>query len=69
MIEMKRESIMIPKPRSTFLSVQCPKCGEKAVIFSHTTSDIACKSCGEALAEKSGSKAAILGKVLSSLDQ
>jgi small subunit ribosomal protein S27e len=68
-MEMKRESIMIPKPRSSFLSVQCQKCGEKAIIFSHTTADIACKSCGEKLAEKSGSKAAILGNVLSALDQ
>ena len=68
-MEMKRESIMIPKPRSSFLSVQCPKCGEKAIVFSHTTSDIACKSCGEKLAEKSGSKASILGTVLSALDQ
>jgi len=66
---MKRESIMIPKPKSAFLSVQCGKCGEKAVVFSHTTSDISCKSCGELLAEKSGSKAAILGKVLGALDQ
>ena len=68
-MEMKRESIMIPKPKSSFLSIQCPKCNEKAIVFSHTTSDIACKSCGEILAEKSGSKAAILGKVLSALDQ
>jgi small subunit ribosomal protein S27e len=66
---MKRESIMIPKPRSSFLSIQCPKCSEKAIVFSHTTADIACKSCGEILAEKSGSKAIILGKVLSALDQ
>jgi small subunit ribosomal protein S27e len=60
---------MIPKPRSSFLSVQCPKCGEKAVVYSHTTADISCKSCGEKLAEKSGSKALILGNVLSALDQ
>jgi small subunit ribosomal protein S27e len=66
---MKRESIMVPKPRSTFLSVQCEKCGEKAVVFSHTTTDISCKSCGELLAEKSGSLATIHGKVLGALDQ
>jgi small subunit ribosomal protein S27e len=66
---MKRESIMIPKPRSSFLSVQCEKCGEKTVVFSHTTTDISCKSCGELLAEKSGSLARIHGKVLSALDQ
>jgi small subunit ribosomal protein S27e len=68
-MEMKRESIMIPKPKSSFLSIQCPKCSEKAIVFSHTTADIACKSCGEILAEKSGSKATILGKVLNALDQ
>jgi small subunit ribosomal protein S27e len=60
---------MVPKPRSAYLSVQCAKCGEKAVIFSHTTADISCKSCGELLAERSGSKAAILGKILGALDQ
>ena len=66
---MKRESIMIPKPRSAFLSVQCEKCGEKTIVFSHTTTNIICKSCGELLAEKSGSLAIIFGKTLSALDQ
>jgi small subunit ribosomal protein S27e len=66
---MKREKIMIPKPRSTYLSVQCTKCGEKTIVFSHTTAVINCKSCGELLAEGSGSKATILGKVLGTLDQ
>ena len=65
---MKRENISIPKPRSNFVSVQCEKCGEQTVIFTHTTSDIACKKCGEVLAEKSGSKATIIGKVLGTLD-
>ena len=68
-MEMKRESIMIPKPRSSFISVQCAKCGERAVVFTHTTSNINCKSCGEPLAERAGSKARILGKVLGALDQ
>ncbi|MDQ3847661.1 MAG: 30S ribosomal protein S27e [Thermoproteota archaeon] len=66
---MKRESMMVPKPRSSFLSVQCEKCGEKTIVFSHTTMDINCKSCGELLAERSGSKANIVGKILEALDQ
>ena len=66
---MKRHTIMIPKPRSAFLSVQCEKCGEKAVIFSHTTTNINCKSCGELLAERSGSLAKIFGKTLAALDR
>ncbi len=65
---MKRENIMIPKPRSSFISVQCPKCGENAVVFSHTTIDVNCKKCGEPVAQRSGSKAIILGKVLGTLD-
>lgn len=60
---------MIPKPRSAFLSVQCEKCGEKTIVFSHSTSNIHCKSCGELLAEKSGSLAIMKGKVLGALDQ
>jgi small subunit ribosomal protein S27e len=61
--------MMMPKPRSSFLSVQCTKCGEKTTVFSHTTTDMNCKSCGELLAERSGSKARIFGKVLEALDQ
>ncbi|MEO9321044.1 MAG: 30S ribosomal protein S27e [Nitrososphaera sp.] len=65
---MRREIISIPKPRSNFVNVQCEKCGEQAIIFTHTTQDIPCKKCGEPLAQRSGSKALIFGKVLGSLD-
>jgi len=51
------------------MSVQCEKCGEKTTVFSHTTINISCKSCGELLTERSGSKAHVLGKVLEVLDQ
>jgi small subunit ribosomal protein S27e len=60
--------IMIPKPQSNFISVQCPECGEKRIIFTHTTTDINCNSCGQALAKKAGAKANVLGKVHSILD-
>lgn len=50
------------------MNVQCEKCGEQAIVFTHTTRDVTCKKCGELLAEKSGSKAAIFGKILGSLD-
>jgi ribosomal protein S27E len=38
-------------------------------VFSHTTINRNCKSCGELLAGPSGSKANIVGKVLEVLDQ
>ncbi|HEY7508207.1 MAG TPA: 30S ribosomal protein S27e [Nitrososphaera sp.] len=66
---MKRESILVPKPRSNFVSVQCEKCSARTVIFSHTTSAVKCSGCGETLATSSGSKARIAGKVIGTLDQ
>jgi small subunit ribosomal protein S27e len=59
---------MVPKPRSNFLSVQCTECKEKTILFTHTTTDIYCKSCGQLIAKKTGGKAKILGKVLNILD-
>ncbi|MGB0004850.1 MAG: hypothetical protein WBP74_09360 [Nitrososphaeraceae archaeon] len=38
------------------------------IIFSHTTIDIPCKSCGKLIAVKRGGKARILGKLLAALD-
>jgi ribosomal protein S27E len=65
---MGRDNIMIPKPHSNFVNVQCMQCGENRTIFTHTTSDIYCKSCGQLIAKNGGSKADILGKVLNTLD-
>lgn len=66
--DMKRNMILIPKPHSTFVSVQCTQCDEKKVVFSHASLDIYCKKCGAMLLQKTGSKAKILGKVISNLD-
>jgi small subunit ribosomal protein S27e len=65
---LRRNNIMIPKPRSNFISVQCTKCEEKKVIFTHTTTEIYCKNCGQLIAKTAGSRAKILGKVLNTLD-
>jgi small subunit ribosomal protein S27e len=65
---MRKNNIMIPKPRSNFLAVQCTECEEKRVVFTHTTTDVYCKSCGQLIAKKTSAKANILGKVLGILD-
>jgi small subunit ribosomal protein S27e len=67
-MDMRRDNIMVPKPRSKFISIQCPNCSEKRVIFTYTTTDVYCKSCAELVAKKTGAKADILGKVVSVLD-
>jgi small subunit ribosomal protein S27e len=65
---MRKKNIMIPNPNSNFISVGCPKCEKEMIVFTYTTNDINCSSCGELLAKKTGSKANILGKVLIVLD-
>lgn len=65
---MKRENILVPKPRSNFLTVQCEKCSATTTVFSHTTADVKCSGCGELIARRGGSKAKILGKVVATLD-
>lgn len=67
-IIMRRKNVLIPKPHSNFILVQCTECEEKRVVFTYTTADIHCKSCGQLIAEKTGAKANILGKVLNTLD-
>ena len=59
---------LIPKPRSRFLRVKCPDCGNEQTVFSSTTANINCKVCRSLLAEKSGGKAKITGVVVRRLD-
>lgn len=61
---MKRRKILIPQPRSVFVKVRCPDCGNEQVLFSHSTLEVKCKSCGRVLAKPTGGKAEILGEVL-----
>jgi small subunit ribosomal protein S27e len=63
-----KENVLIPKPNSAFLNIQCSKCGENNIVYSHTTSNIYCKSCNEMLAERSGGKAKINGNLTGTLD-
>ncbi len=65
---MNKNNILIPKPKSKYLSVECNQCNQKMIIYSHTTVDISCKSCNEIIAEHRGGTAKILGKVLSTMD-
>ena len=60
---MKKEREPIPKTRSAFLLVKCPDCQTETIIFSNSTKNIGCKSCGSQLAESRGGKALILHNV------
>ncbi|HIE14518.1 TPA: 30S ribosomal protein S27e [Candidatus Bathyarchaeota archaeon] len=55
---------LIPKPKSRFLHVKCPECGNEQVIFSHATLRVKCNVCGGILAEPAGGKAKIYGEIV-----
>ena len=56
---------LIPKPKSTFLRVKCPKCGNEQLVFSNVVNQVTCNVCTAVLAEPSGGKAKIKGEVQS----
>lgn len=59
---------LVPQPRTKFLRVRCPDCGNEQVIFSHASMVVRCLVCGRVLAQPTGGKAQILGNVIRVLD-
>jgi small subunit ribosomal protein S27e len=55
---------LIPKSRSAFLRVKCPKCGNEQLVYSHAVNKVNCNVCGVELAEPSGGKAIIKGEIV-----
>lgn len=64
---MKKRKILIPMPKSRFLLVRCPDCGNEQVVFSHASIEVKCLLCGRTLARPTGGKAVIEGEVLKEL--
>lgn len=54
---------MIPKPRSRFLRVRCPDCGNEQVVFDRPATTVACLVCGATLAKPTGGTAKLRGEV------
>ena len=65
---MKRSRLPIPNSRTSFLSVQCEKCGTERIIFSTSTLIIKCNNCDAVIAESTGGKAIIHGTVTKRVD-
>lgn len=59
---------MISKPRSKFLRVKCPKCGNEQIVFNSASNFVRCTVCEEILAEPTGGRARIKGEVVQTLD-
>jgi len=59
---------LLPRPKSKFLRVKCPDCGNEQVVFSHITSTVKCNICSAILAEPTGGKTTIKGEVVTALE-
>ncbi len=60
---MKKEHVLIPEPNSKFLKVNCKECEKGNIVYSHASTSVSCKSCGNVIAESTGSKARIIGEI------
>ncbi len=65
---MKREHILIPEPNSKFQKVKCKECDKENIVYSHTSSSVTCKSCGNVIAEPSGAVATLHGEISGSAE-
>ncbi|MEA2090574.1 MAG: 30S ribosomal protein S27e [Thermoproteota archaeon] len=59
---------LIPKPKTHFLRVKCPNCGNEQIMFSHATTPVHCNVCGTLLAEPAGGRAKLKGDVVTIVD-
>ncbi len=65
---MRKERILIPKPRSAYLLIKCSNCGNEQAVFSSSTVDIKCKICDSLISQRTGGKAKIFGTIIKRLD-
>jgi small subunit ribosomal protein S27e len=59
---------LLPRPKSKFLRVKCPDCGNEQVVFSNVTNVVKCNICNAILAEPTGGKTKIKGDVVTALE-
>lgn len=59
---------LLPRPRSKYLRVKCPDCGNEQVVFNQATNKVKCNVCSAVLAEPRGGKAAIKGEIITALE-
>jgi small subunit ribosomal protein S27e len=59
---------LIPKPRSKFIRVKCPDCGNEQIIFNRAASVVKCNICDGVLAEPTGGLAKVRGEVIEAFE-
>jgi len=55
---------LVTLPKSKFLLVGCRKCRNRQIIFNKCATLVRCSKCGAVLAEPTGGKARIKGRII-----
>lgn len=64
----RKRKVLIPMPRTKFVKVKCPSCGNEQVVFDCATFPVRCLICGTQIVQSTGGRAKLLGgpvKILS----
>ena len=48
---MKKDHVLVPEPTSKFNKVKCHECDEEQIVYSHSTTQVICNSCGNILSK------------------
>ena len=46
---MKKDHVLVPEPNSKFNKVKCHECEEEQIVYSHSSTQVICNSCGNVL--------------------
>lgn len=65
---MSEWETLLPRPKSKFVRVKCPDCGNEQVVFDHVSNIVKCSVCSAVLAEPTGGRSAFKGEVVVSLE-
>ena len=63
-VGIKKSINNCPEPSSKFNKVKCHECESEQIVYSHSSTQVICNSCGNVLSKATGSIAQINGKVL-----
>ena len=46
---MKKDHVLVPEPSSKFNKVKCHECESEQIVYSHSSTQVICNSCGKVL--------------------
>tara|TARA_Y100000310_G_scaffold73179_1_gene69345 strand:- start:1120 stop:1449 length:330 start_codon:yes stop_codon:yes gene_type:complete len=64
----KFQPTMKQEPDSKFIKVRCPKCKNEQILYGKVSTQVKCLVCEELLAEPTGGKSKVRGRVLEVLE-